>query len=54
MFEMRTSLLALLFLCSSTLTAQTQRSTRWHLPLDEEAFRIVQASEGVLVPSVQP
>ena len=54
MFEFRTFVWALLSLCSATLTAQTQRSTQWHLPLDEEAFRVVQASEGMLVPSVQP
>ncbi|MEC7694056.1 MAG: hypothetical protein VX446_06675, partial [Bacteroidota bacterium] len=51
---MRTFLWVLLSLCSTTLTAQTQRSTQWHLPLDEEAFHVAQASEGVMVPSVQP
>ena len=54
MSKMRTFVLALFFLSGTTLTAQTQRSTHWHLPLDEEAFRVAQASEGVLVPSVQP
>ena len=39
---------------SAALTAQTQRSTTWHLPLDEEAFAVALASKGVLTPSVQP
>ena len=50
----RALICAAALLCSAAMAAQTQRSTRWHLPLDEEAFRVTRASDGVLVPSVQP
>ncbi|MGB0248220.1 MAG: hypothetical protein ACPGAB_06835 [Flavobacteriales bacterium] len=38
------------------LVAQTPTSTRWHLPLDSEAWNVRLASDsaGVMVPSVQP